>query len=118
MLDRLDNDWPAVLRNIRKARQVWGRIGKFLRREGAEPAVSENNYRAVVQAVLLFGADTWVLLAPMMKRLEEVHVGFLQQVTQKKSGAAVTPTPVGMFLPSLTAKNYPSAALTFLCDLL
>ena len=24
LLGRSDNDWPAVLRNIRKARQVWG----------------------------------------------------------------------------------------------
>ena len=28
MLDRSDNDWPEVLRNIRKSRQVWERMGK------------------------------------------------------------------------------------------
>ena len=32
MLYRLDNDWPAVLQNIRKARQVWERLRKMLRR--------------------------------------------------------------------------------------
>ena len=37
-------------------------------------------YRAVVQAVLLFGADTWVLLAEIDNTLERVHVGFLVQV--------------------------------------
>ena len=31
-LDRLDDDWTAVLRNISKALQVWGCIGKLLRR--------------------------------------------------------------------------------------
>ena len=31
LLDRSGNDWPEVLRNIRKASQVWGRI-KLLRR--------------------------------------------------------------------------------------
>ena len=41
LLDRSDYDCPAVLRNIRKVRQVWGGIRKLLRREGAEPAVSE-----------------------------------------------------------------------------
>ena len=28
LLDRSDDDWPAVLRNIRKSRQVWERMGK------------------------------------------------------------------------------------------
>ena len=34
----------------------------------------------MVQAVLLFGAETWVLTAAMLQKLEGVHVGFLQQV--------------------------------------
>ena len=48
MLDRSDNDWPAVLHNIRKARQVWRRLGKLLRREGADPEVLSKFYHAVV----------------------------------------------------------------------
>ena len=40
LMDRLDEDWPAFHWNIRKARQLWGRLGKMLCREGAEPAVS------------------------------------------------------------------------------
>ena len=56
LLDRSDKDCPAVLHKISKARQVWGRLGKLLWREGADPTVSEKFYRAVVQAVLLFGA--------------------------------------------------------------
>ena len=36
-----DDNWMEVLRNIRKARQVWGRIGKLLRREGADPEALE-----------------------------------------------------------------------------
>ena len=81
LLDRSDDDYPEVLRNTWKARQVWGRIGKFLRREGAYPAVSEKFYHAVLQAVLLFGAERWLLLSPMAQRLEGVHMGFLRQVT-------------------------------------
>ena len=57
----------------------------MLRREGAEPYVSANFYRAVIHAVLLFGADTWVLSAPMVQRLEGVHVGFLRQVNKLKA---------------------------------
>ena len=29
-LNRSDDNWPAVLRNIRKVRQVWVHLGKLL----------------------------------------------------------------------------------------
>ena len=57
----------------------------MLHREGEEPAVSEKFYRAVIQAVFLFGEETWVLLAPMAQRLEGFHVGFLRQVKKLKA---------------------------------
>ena len=53
----------------------------MLRREGPDPIVSEKLYRVVFQVVLLFGEETWVLTASMLQKLEEVHVGFLRQVT-------------------------------------
>ena len=84
ILDRSDENYPAVLRNIIKSRQAWGRLGKLLQREGAYLAVLAKIYRAVVQLVLLFGEDTWVVLAPMMKRLEVAHLSFLWHVTQKR----------------------------------
>ena len=36
MLDQSENDWPEVCRNVGKAIRVWSRLGKMLRREGAE----------------------------------------------------------------------------------
>ena len=42
-------------------------------------------YRAVVQAVLLFGAETWVLLAEISRNMEEVHVGLIRQVMGQKA---------------------------------
>ena len=85
LLNRSDEYWLEVLHNIRKSRHVWGRLRKLLWREGAEPEVSENFYHEVVQAVLLFGAKTWVLTFTMMQRLEVVHVSFLWQVTRKQA---------------------------------
>ena len=38
----------------------------------------------VVQAVLLFDAETWVLLTAISKKLKGFHVDFLRQVTGKK----------------------------------
>ena len=34
VLHREDDEWPEVLGNIRRERQVWGRLGKLLRWEG------------------------------------------------------------------------------------
>ena len=79
ILDRSDDDWIAVRWNARKARQVWIRLEKLLRREGADQRASEMFYWAVVQAVLILGAETWVLLAAVSRKLEGVHVGFLRQ---------------------------------------
>ena len=56
-----------VLSNSSKAQQVWGWLGKLLWREGANPFISEKFYCAVVKVMLLFGADTWFLLAAMLK---------------------------------------------------
>ena len=61
LMDRSYNDQLAVLHNIRKESQVRGRLWKLPQREWAKPTVSEKFYRAVVQVVLLFGAEIWVL---------------------------------------------------------
>ena len=39
--------------------------------------ISEKFYREVVQAVLLLGAETWVLTTEISQKIEGVHVGFL-----------------------------------------
>lgn len=41
LLYQLGENWLEVLWNIRKARQVWGRLGKLLRREEADPSIIE-----------------------------------------------------------------------------
>ena len=69
MLDRLDKNLPTVFWNTGKVRQVWDRQGKLLRREGEEPRVSEMFYREVVQAVLIFGSETWILSAEIYRKL-------------------------------------------------
>ena len=35
ILDQSDDDWPAVLWNVGKARRVWNLLGKMLWMEGA-----------------------------------------------------------------------------------
>ena len=57
ILHQSDEDWPAVLWNIRRVIQVWGRLEKLLGWKGADPIMLEKFYCAVVQAVLLFGSE-------------------------------------------------------------
>ena len=85
ILDRPYDDLSAVLRNIRKAQKVWGRLRKWPRREGEETAFLAKFYHAVYHAVLLFGADMWVVSAQTEQKLEGVHVGFLIQVSNSKA---------------------------------
>ena len=56
-----DYDWLAVVGNLGKERNSWGWLSRILIREGADPKVSGHLYKAVLQAVLLFRAEMWVL---------------------------------------------------------
>ena len=60
-----------------------GPVRKFPTEEGGVSVSMSSVYRAVVQSVLLKGAETWVLLAEMVKILEGIQVGFLPQVMGK-----------------------------------
>ena len=68
-----DNDRQAVRHNLTKARGVWKRFSVLLRRENLPPRVCGMFYKAVVQAVLLYGSETWSLSASSMKSLEGFH---------------------------------------------
>ena len=85
ILSRADKYWPSIIRNIRRARQVWGKIVKLLRWEGADTIISLKFYRMVVWAVLIFGSETWVLKAVIMQKLEGLYVVFLLQVKRENT---------------------------------
>ena len=53
-----------------------------MRREGADPKVSGHIYKAVLKAVLLFGAKTWVLTPRMERALDS----FQHRVAQRLVG--------------------------------
>ena len=77
------DNWPVARQNIVCARLVWWMLGILLRQEGEEPKVSEMFYRAVVQAVLLSGSETWVLLAAMERKVEITQTFFLRHIMGK-----------------------------------
>ena len=81
LLTATDDDWPAVARNIWKARMSWVHLARVLRREGADPKVSRSFYTAVTQQVLLFGAETWVLTKKMESALDAFQGRVASQLT-------------------------------------
>ena len=82
MLLSSEDDWPAVERNLWRARVKWGRLAKILGREGADSIKAGKLYMVVVQAVILFESETWVLTPWLEKSLE----GFHHRVVQRMAG--------------------------------
>ena len=70
ILTATDEDWPAMVGNLGKARRSWGRLSRVLGRDGSDPKVSQAFYTAVTQAVLIFGEEVWVLTPRMEKALD------------------------------------------------
>ena len=69
MILATDNNWLVVVKNLSRARTVWRWMLRILNREGAEPRVSRFFLNAMVQEVLLFISDTWVVTHLMGKAL-------------------------------------------------
>ena len=80
-LSHVDNDWPALHWNLAKARKRWSMVSQVLTREGAAPRISAYFYQAVVQSVLLYGAETWSLSTTMLSALEGFHGRVVRRLT-------------------------------------
>ena len=83
-LANMDDDWPEVAGNIRKARASWGRLERVLGREGADPKVSHSFYTSVTQQVLLFRAESWVLTKKMESALGALQGRVARRLTGRK----------------------------------
>ena len=84
VMTAVDDNWPEVVGNLVKARKSWGTLLRVLSREGADKRVSGNFFKAVVQAVLLFGVETWVLTPRIERALESFLNGAARRITRRK----------------------------------
>ena len=64
-----DDDCIVVVKNLSRESKVWSRMLRIISREGAALQVSGFFFKALVQAVLLFGSETWVFTPRMGKAL-------------------------------------------------
>ena len=53
--------------------------------EGPYKRLSFLSYRVVIQDVLIFGADAWVMLDAIMSKVDSTHMRFLIQITGKQA---------------------------------
>ena len=67
------DDWPSVVDKLRKDRSRWAYLSRILGREGSDPWTFSNFYKAVFQANLLFGSETWVVTPRIGRTLSGFH---------------------------------------------
>jgi len=83
LLAQDDDDAQAIRQQLRKARGVWARVGQVLRGENTRPRVAAKFYKAIVQAVLLYGSETWNLTQSALARLEGFHLRAAYRMARK-----------------------------------
>ena len=83
VLSFTNNDWPALYRNLKKARQRWSMIVRILDKDGSTPRAKGLFYKTIAMAVLLYGCETWTLTDTMIKVLEGFHHRVARRITGK-----------------------------------
>ena len=95
-----DNDAPTICKNLGKVRAMWGWLSQILGKENAPAKVCASFYRATVQAVLLFGSETWVPTLSMMRTLEGFHVRAAHRMVGGHDAQTEERRIVGLLVPT------------------
>ena len=69
----MDNDLMSVAVNLIKAWRIWEWLSRILGRGGTEPWTPGTFYKVVVQAILLFGVETWDMTSSIGRTLGSFH---------------------------------------------
>ena len=65
-----NSDWVALCSNLCKSKRRWGVVEKVLSKTGAPIKVRAMMYKTVVQEVLLYGREIWVVIGAMITLIE------------------------------------------------
>ena len=79
-----DEDWTALVRNLRKARRKWERLMRVMSRERADARTLVHIYLAVVQLVLLYRSETWVMTPCIRMVLGRFHHRVSHRLTRRQ----------------------------------
>ncbi len=61
LMSQDDDNIQAIPTQIRKARSSWARVGQVLWSKNVSPFVAARFYQAIIQAILLYGSESWVI---------------------------------------------------------
>ena len=75
------DDWPAVVGNLKKVRKSWDLLTRILGQEGANPRVLGVFFKAVLQVVLIFRSETWVMNPHIGRALVSFQHGVARRIT-------------------------------------
>ena len=75
------DDTKSIKDNIKRARHRWNRLAQILKREGANPICMSRFYRTIIQAVLLYGADSWTISERNLNLLRSFHWRTVRHIT-------------------------------------
>ena len=81
ILTENDDDTLCIEEQIKKARQRWGGIANILKREGANAKTMAKFYLTIVQALLLYGADSWTISKKNLQKLNSFHKRAVRHMT-------------------------------------
>jgi hypothetical protein len=76
------SDWPALYKNLKKAQAKWAMVHRPLIKTGVSPRHIGYFYKAIVQAILLYGSETWTITPRMLQILN----GFHHRIARRISG--------------------------------
>jgi hypothetical protein len=107
ILDENDDDTHASSRQLARARSKWNRIGRVLRSEGMKPRAMGYFYKAIVQAVLLYGSETWVVSDAHLRQFRSFH----SKVGRHLTGRHIRPLEDGSWFCPPTVEVLEDAGL-------
>ena len=81
VLDEKDDDNHAIDRQLKRAKAKWARVGKVLSVQTTDPRVRGYFYKAILQAVLLYGSESWVISEIKLKQLRSFHHRVARYIT-------------------------------------
>ena len=78
-----DDDTKCIDLQLKCAKKKWNCIAAILKRQGANAEVMSRFYLCIVQAVLLYGSESWTVTKRNMKKLESFHNRAIRYMTGK-----------------------------------
>ena len=84
ILTMMDYYWKEVIVNLQKELRNWSCLSRILGCEGADDRMSGRLYLSIVQVILLFGTDTWVVNHCIGRLLGGFHHGVVWRIADKQ----------------------------------